>query len=66
MVVESRSVIRNAKNARRLGRDGGGSRARLIFALLVSTIISESLAQATVGKSPLACERQTFLLAHRR
>ena len=43
MVVESRSVIRNAKNARGLG-------ARLIFALLVlirSTILSESLAQAT-------------------
>ena len=39
MVVESRSVIRNAKNARGLGRDRPAppfpSRARLIFALLV-------------------------------
>ena len=42
MVVESRSVIRNAKNARGLGRDRAPSppfpsRARLIFALLVLT-----------------------------
>ena len=37
MVVESRSVIRNAKNARGLGRDTDPfpSNARLIFAFLV-------------------------------
>ena len=42
MVVESRSVIKNAKNARGLGRDRAAaaappfpSRTRLIFALLV-------------------------------
>ena len=53
MVVESRSVIRNAKNARGLGRDRAffpppsppfPSRARLIFAL---PVLIRSLAQAS-------------------
>ena len=60
MVVKSRSVKRNTKNARGLWRDRAAfslpppppfaSRASLIFALLVlirPTILSESLAQAT-------------------
>jgi len=52
MVVESRSVIRKAKNVRGLGREPPPfpSRARLIlalFVLYVPTILSESLAQAS-------------------
>ena len=61
-MVKSRSVKRNAKNARGLGRDSlpffspppppFPSRARLIFALLALirphyTVLSESLAQAS-------------------